>query len=384
MAIKKIQAKTMREALALIKQTFGGDAIILSNKETPTGVEFIVTDNLNSQNAPSIANTGNNSRSHDDNMVVDLQTPGESAVHGLRFELNAIKSLLQEQLAELTWDNNKRKHPIQAMVIRRLIQHGFSAVVSSRIASGLEQDPLGDLWLQVKNKILSALPITNDNNFSNKGLYAFFGQAGVGKTTVIAKLAAQFALKFGADNVAIISTDHDKIAGSAALKIYAKILNIPIRIVENIAQMRDAVTDFKKKHFIMLDTPAVSPTKHEHLRILQSNFPAEYVINKFLVVPANMSIADLERCCEFFQHLNLTGCVITKIDEAISLGAVISSAISQQLPIYYLSDGQKVPDNIHPFSPAKFVEQVLNLHLTSPADDEMIARSMADINLTLV
>ena len=379
MATKKIQAKNVREAMALIKETFGSDAVILSSKDVADGVEFIVTDDFHEQANNVETITKNSSRAVVDNLVIDLKAPSEIAIKALQQEFESLKNLIQEQLSELVWENKKRLYPVQALVVRKLIQLGFSAEVASRISYELTPDqPVNKVWKIVKNKIIKALPVDLICTSMRSGIFIMLGTSGVGKTTVIAKLAAQHALKFGAQNIAIISTDTTKIGSSEALKIYSNILNIPIRVVENAQKMSDALNDFKKKQLILIDTASVSPTDNVGLQATIDILPENSEAKKLLIIPANMQTHDLERTIEFYQAVNISGCVVTKIDETINCGGILSAAINLQLPICYLSTGQKIPDDIHVFSAAKFVGQILSLTLQDETDDSFVARSFAN------
>lgn len=385
MAIKKIQAKSIRDAMTLIKETFGSDAVILSSKDVAEGVEFIVTDEFHEQTNNDSTRAKSRATISADNLVVDLKAPSEVAIRDLKFEFESLKNLIQEQLSELVWEHKKRLHPVQALVVRKLIHLGFSAEVASRIASGLEPDlSIGEVWKIVKNKIITSLPTDVTHNSVKAGVFVMLGSSGVGKTTVIAKLAAQHSLKFGAHDIAIISTDTTKIGAGETLKIYANILNIPIRIVENTCKMRDALNNFKKKQLILIDTPGISPTDINSLQATMNMFPDEYAVEKLLVIPGNMHTQDIERTIEFYQSAGVSGCVLTKVDEAINCGGALSAAINLQLPICYVSTGQKIPDDIQVFSAIKFIGQVLNLTIKDNADESFIARSFSDVKINAV
>jgi flagellar biosynthesis protein FlhF len=365
--------------MILVKEAFGPDAVILSNKDLADGVELIVTDDFYEQPNGNFTKEKNISTSNVDNLVIDLKSPNELALKDLRLEVESLRNLVQEQLSELIWENKKRLYPIQALVVRRLISLGFSAEVATRIASGLETNlSTNDIWKTVKGKIIQSLPGDIKSGAMREGIFAIFGTSGVGKTTVIAKLAAQQALKFGAHNIGIISTDTTKIGASETLKIYANILNIPIRIVENHQSMQDALNDFKKRQLILIDTPGIAPFHTNGLQTIMQMFPDTCNIEKLLIVPANMQCSSLEKIMEFYQSFGIGGCILTKIDESSHFGGALSVVINLQLPIWYVSIGQKIPDDIQIFSATKFVTQILNLDAKDEINDALIARSFAE------
>lgn len=360
MTIKKIQAKNIREAMSLVKETFGVNAVILANKDIADGVELIVTDDFHEQaiTAKETEKLGiNGKKTH---AIVDLKSPSELAVKDLRFEIESLKYLMQEQLSALIWEHNKRLYPVQALAKNKLLEYGVTTEVATRIATDLEKNTnIADIDQVIKNKILQALPVGAKNNTIKKGIFAIMGPSGVGKTTVIAKLAAQYALKFGTHDIAIISADTSKVGANEALKIYANILNIPIRIVDDQQTMQDALNDVKKCQVVLIDTPGVTPLASMKLAEVINVFPKNYAIDKLLVIPANMQVDSLEKTIEYYQTFGMQGFVLTKVDETNNLGGVLSVAIKLQLPIWYITTGQRIPDDLQVFSATKFVNRVL-------------------------
>ena len=211
--------KNIREAMVLVKESFGPDAVILSNKNTEEGVELIITDefyddaNISKEKIEPMAES---------KQIVDLKYPSEIAINELREDFESLKNLIQEQLSELIWEHKKRLYPSQALVIRKLINLGFSTEVASAIGGSLDpNEPNNEIWKTVKNKIIQSLPNVSKNGLQ-KGIAVILGATGSGKTTTVAKLAAQYALKFGAHNVAIISTDTTRIGANEGIKNLCK------------------------------------------------------------------------------------------------------------------------------------------------------------------
>ena len=165
------------------------------------------------------------------------------------------------------------------------------------------------------------------------------------------------------------------------LKIYANILKVPIKVVENQQDMSFALQEFKKKQLILIDTQGVSPSQSDDLKAIIGMLPNDKVVEKLLVIPANIQIESLEKSMEILQEIGITGSVLTKIDEAINVGGALSVAITMQLPIFYVSTGVKIPDDIQAFSANAIIDKVLSSVVNKEKDESTIARFFSDIKV---
>jgi flagellar biosynthesis protein FlhF len=188
------------------------------------------------------------------------------------------------------------------------------------------------------------------------------GPTGVGKTTTIAKLAANFRLK-EKRKVGLITVDTYRIAAVEQLRTYADIIDLPMAVVSTPREMREAVTRMSDLEIILMDTAGRSPrdeVKIQELRALLFEAKADQV---HLVLSAVGGAAGLKRTAEQFSPVGATALVLTKIDEAASLGNVLPLLRSSQLPLSYITDGQNVPDDIQIADQRRLARMVLGMEV---------------------
>src|SRR5690606_32669101 len=177
---------------------------------------------------------------------------------------------------------------------------------------------------------------------------------GVGKTTTLAKLAARAVRRFGPQNVVLITTDTYRIGAHEQLKIYGQILRVPVHVVQDAEQLAQIVRGVSPDSVILIDNVGISQRDRyvaEQAAMLAS---AGREVRRLLVLNAASHGDTLDEVARTYRNdggAQLAGCIITKVDEAARLGAVLDTCIRYQLPVHYVSDGQKVPENLH-FLPA--------------------------------
>lgn len=174
---------------------------------------------------------------------------------------------------------------------------------------------------------------------------ALVGPTGVGKTTTIAKLAANYRLKEGY-RVGLITVDTYRIAAVEQLRTYAEIIDLPMEVVSTPREMRDAVAKMRDFDLVLMDTAGRSPRDDVRIRELRTMLAEAEPNEVHLVLSAASSARSLVAAAEKFIPVGVTAAIVTKIDEATALGNVLSLARRCNLPFSYLTDGQNVPDDI--------------------------------------
>ena len=186
----------------------------------------------------------------------------------------------------------------------------------------------------------------------------FIGPTGVGKTTTMAKLGAIFALREGY-RVAFVTIDTYRIAATEQLKKYAEIMKIPIYVVNDQKEFKEVI-DGEKAEIIMVDTSGRS--HRNELKISEIKNYAdmiEYDFNKILCVSANTRKVDLNNVFKSFDKVNFNSVIVTKVDEATSIGSVVDVADRFKKPISYFTNGQEVPNDIDVADPDKLVNMII-------------------------
>ncbi len=267
----------------------------------------------------------------------------------IRAELASLRNVLQFQLADMQQQHQSRMKPQQRFLNQQMIDMGISAPLARQLVSyAPAQANERESWLYLL-KLLSNRLMTNDDDIlSQKGVVALVGPTGTGKTTTIAKLAAKYAQKYGADQVALITIDTYRIAAYEQLATYGKIIGCPVRKAQSGEQLADLLFQFRGKRLVLVDTAGFSQRDSRLISQLATFQQAGgQTIKNYLVVQGNTQQATLKHIIGAYSSIDIKGCIITKLDECYSLGEVISSVIEAQLPVSYVADGQQVPEDIH-------------------------------------
>lgn len=266
----------------------------------------------------------------------------------MRSEMASIRRLLEHQLSGLMWQEVERREPMRAMMIKRLEKMGLSAELADQLACYIPEDVQPHkAWSSLLQLLADQIITTDDCILETGGVVALLGPTGVGKTTTIAKLAARAAMDFGPNEIALVTTDTYRIGAHEQLATYGRILGCPVRVAKDAEELADILHQLRHRRLVLLDTAGMGQRDlrlQEQLDTLMHNSGSQ--IRSFLVLPATSQRRVLHETIEHFRRIPLSGCVLTKLDETLSLGEVISVTLESALPIAYLADGQRVPEDI--------------------------------------
>jgi flagellar biosynthesis protein FlhF len=187
---------------------------------------------------------------------------------------------------------------------------------------------------------------------------ALVGATGVGKTTTIAKLAANFRLRSGI-KLGLVTVDTYRVAAVEQLRTYAEIIDLPMKVVTNPLEMRRALDELAGLDLVLIDTAGRSPKDELQIQELKSLLAEAHVDEVHLVLSMTSSRQSLEAAADKFKAAGITAVILTKLDEASGMGAVMSLARRVELPISYLTAGQAVPDDIEPAHPRRIARLIL-------------------------
>ena len=178
------------------------------------------------------------------------------------------------------------------------------------------------------------------------GVYALVGPTGVGKTTTTAKLAARCVVRYGADRLALLTTDGYRIGAHEQLRIYGRILGVPVFTVRDGDDLRRTLADLRDKHMILIDTVGMSQRDRmvaEQAALLSRSGQ----VNRLLLLNAGARGDLLDDVVRAYAGENLTGCILTKVDEAPSLAPALDCIVRNGLTLAYVANGQRVPEDLH-------------------------------------
>ena len=286
---------------------------------------------------------------------IAAQAESSPKVEKLLSEISEVKHLLQSHVAGSFWGNIAQENTQITEVVKHLLNSGFSPKLVTEIAQNLPEN-LSTLHLlkNAREQVKCMLKTSRAFDiFDRGGVFAFIGPTGVGKTTTVAKIAARCVLRYGRNQVALLTTDTYRIGAQEQLKTFAKILGLSVTAVRDSEDLAAKIKDFSNRKIILLDTAGVS--QRDTLMVEQSHL-LEHGSSKARRILVMSSTTDLRTQEEVInlhnqamQNTNgekLDSVIITKIDEAAHLAPVIDSVIRHDLSILFVSNGQRVPEDL--------------------------------------
>ncbi|MDE1461519.1 flagellar biosynthesis protein FlhF [Spartinivicinus poritis] len=396
MTIKRYFAADMRQAMRLVKNDLGLDATILNQQKVAGGVEVLATLELSQPTRPpgpvtpepllneekqqlrvainqakQVINRAQQGSATTTDVNLQLRsTPGlksvsktdstmtaTSVVHpnvtdhqfsALQNEVSGMRALLEQQLGQLGWLKYCKQNPAKAQLWKKLQAIGFSGHYCQQLLANLPLQQQGlDAWRNLLANIVKKLPVTSKDITDQGGIFACVGPTGAGKTTTIGKLATRYALKHGTDKLALVTMDTFRIGATDQIKTLGKILNVPVKVVEDGQQLQTVLDSFQKKSLVLIDTAGLNhqdPKLQLQLSILNQVRP---MVRGLLVLSTTSQQQVLQVAYNTYSQTRLVGGVLTKLDEASRLGEAIELLMDKHLAVSYVTDGQRIPDDIH-------------------------------------
>ncbi|KQB02620.1 flagellar biosynthesis protein FlhF [Vibrio metoecus] len=306
----------------------------------------------------------------------DRNTPDEptvavSELESMREEMTSIRRLLEHQVSGLMWQEVERREPLRAMLIKRLERMGVSLEMADQLACYIpEETPPPKAWKALLGLVSDQIPVIKHDILKRGGVVALLGPTGVGKTTTVAKLAARAAMEYGSDNVALVTTDTYRIGAHEQLSIYGRIMGCPVRVAKDSNELADVIYQLRNRRLILVDTAGMGQRDvrlSEQLDTLMQE--SGETIHSYLVLPATAQRKVLQETIEHFRRIPLSGCIMTKLDECLSLGEFVSVVVQNALPVAYIANGQRVPEDIVIAQP-KYMVAKANELLEKSTEDE--------------
>ena len=261
-------------------------------------------------------------------------------------EIKAMHSMLQKQIETLSWNNVQQRDPQRAGLLRRMLNAGFSTLLARQLLDKMPAgNEKGEFWIKQVLKRNVRVAGAADDIVVKGGVYALIGPTGVGKTTTTAKLAARAVVRYGADKVALLTTDSYRIGAYEQLKIYGKILGVAVHAVKGADDLRLTLAALRHKHLVLIDTVGMGQ-RDERVTEQSEMFDAAGV-QRLLVLNATSGGETLEDVVRMYHSNKVIGCIATKLDEAINLGAVLDVVVRHRLVMYFMANGQRVPEDLH-------------------------------------
>lgn len=339
MNIKRYAANDMRTAIRRIRDELGADAVILSSHQTDDGVEIVAAVDYDEEAeevfpAPAPVLPG----------AADQET-----VNGLKQEMSSLRFLLESQLSQLAWNDRTRRSPLQAQAMRNLSGLGIAPrLVANFIEEIGEIKDYKDAWQTPLQLLSKRIPVLPEAELADRGVIAIAGPTGAGKTTTVARIAARHTLTHGRGKLALVCADNVRVGARDQLRAYGQILGAPVYVAADSAELQATLRSLSRTRLVLVDTAGIGHRDALFAEQTACLRDETLDLRSYLALPANAQPEALLEIIDAFSGIKPAGCVLTKIDEAASLGGAISAVIERQLPLAWLCNGQRVPDDMYP------------------------------------
>jgi flagellar biosynthesis protein FlhF len=293
-------------------------------------------------------------------------------------ELKTLRRMLETQLAQLAWNDLTRRAPVHVEILRELTEIGISTDLSDYILKQLpDKVELGFARRFAIAGLSQYLPVTGDRWLENGGRVAFIGATGVGKTTTLAKLAVRWVLRHGPRDLALVGCDTVRIGAQDQIQSLGQLLGVPVYTPENFESLPTLLSRLgERQRLILIDTPGSSLRDAQLAGRLGVLSTSASQLETALVLSGSTQAGAIEETVKRFAPANPACCVLTKLDEAASLGGALSVLIRARLPVSYVSEGQRVPEDLRPARALELVSTAVRLAKVSgaTADEDLLRR----------
>jgi flagellar biosynthesis protein FlhF len=279
-------------------------------------------------------------------------------------EMRLLRGMVEGQLAGFAWGDITRREPVRAEIMKQLLAAGLSTALARQLLDSLPSgNDLDRAQRQLKATLAHNIHIVDSGNdiLDQGGVYALVGPTGVGKTTTVAKLAARAVLKHGAAKVALVSTDTYRIGAQDQLRIYGRILGTPVFSVRDEDDLTLTLADLGKRHLVFIDTVGMNQRDKRVAEQIAFLSGEDRGVRRILLLGAPCQGVTLEEVVRAYSGPGLIGCILTKIDEALSYGPLLDVVVRHQLAVHYVTNGQRVPEDLHLANALYLVDRAFRL-----------------------
>jgi flagellar biosynthesis protein FlhF len=412
MKIKHYRAVDMRTALREVRDAQGPDAVILSSRRVPDGVEVVAAVDYETDGAvdtygreaevvqplehraaaarapvaTSAQRPAPQAREDFSGLAKRFAATKSEAIHDsppdVNEELRTLRQMLETQLATLAWNDLSRRAPIQTELLKQLTKLGLGADLAGELVAQMP----ARLELSEANRLALAqlsrrINVIEERWLDVGGVVAMVGPTGVGKTTLVAKLAARWVLRHGPRDLALISCDSVRIGAQEQIHTLGRLLGVPAYAIDGPAELPSLLAHLADKRLVLIDTAGLSQRDARLANELTILAEASDRIETTLVLSAAAQAGAIEEAMQRFAPARASSCVVTKLDEATSLGGMISTLIRSKLPLAYVSDGQRVPEDLNPARAHQLIARAVDLARKSGAtpDEDLLQRRFGGV-----
>jgi flagellar biosynthesis protein FlhF len=351
MRIKKFTAKNYADALEQVKREFGEDALIMSTRSIKPESPF---------SGRSVANKVEITAAIEFEEPVSIEE---------KLDLNEgdgldIKSLIFNLLSEKGQSQALGLKSSQFKTYSHLVENGLDEQLASKILkksiSENDENPAKEK-VRAKNLMKKVIPYEGEINLGNDGpkMVAFVGPTGVGKTTTIAKVAADYAIRKN-KKVALVSLDTYRLGAVDQLQIYGDIMQVPVEVAGNKNELREIVKKHSDKDLILIDTTGRSHRDKDYSWQLKAIFDAVGGVETHLVLSVTAQENLFSMTYQQFLPIGVDRVLFTKLDEGLNFGSLFNFSVRNRVPLSYFTSGQNVPEDLEVAAPDKVISLIFN------------------------
>jgi flagellar biosynthesis protein FlhF len=311
----------------------------------------------------------------------------DARLERLATELSDVKAMLASRLATDAWSDLQRRSPVRAQAMRALLNAGFSPRLCSALVEAAPDAADADALLGEIERAVAARLRTLDATrlLDEGGVFAFIGPTGVGKTTTLAKVAARCVMRLGRSRVALLTTDTFRVGAQEQLRVFARILGLSVAAPRDSEDLASRLGGPSRRQVVLLDTAGVGQRDAllaEQTRLIRDGCEQ---VRRVLVMSATTNLRTLEDVIAAHGRADgdgtLLGAIVTKLDEAQTLAPVVDCLIRHDLPVLFLANGQRVPEDLYPPSAAYLANRAVRGRVSSAegdVPDELVPQLIAD------
>ncbi|MFA5183100.1 MAG: flagellar biosynthesis protein FlhF [Syntrophales bacterium] len=384
MQIKRYEVSKIQDAMQQIKNDLGTEAIILSTKtiknSIPQKIEVIAAVDITELNSQIPGHEWCNSQEGErtngscglppgdlNHQYAEIQLLLEKMgpVSDIREELKSLKDNVELLVDVIGLARFRQESEHLAKIYQTLTYNGISKVKTCHIIDKMRKAQLPERekdyasCLKLAESIIASSLTRGDGISKTRRIKAFIGPTGVGKTTTLAKLAASYCVD-KRKKVGLITTDTFRIAAVEQLKIYAKIIDVPLQVATSKSTFEKSLKALSEADVILVDTAGRSPNDSEYMKNIYETFSENQEAEINLLLSPSMAREHLLEMENYYRLTKYDNLILTKVDECSRYGVIYDLVRHAGKPVGYLTNGQNVPQDIESATPEKLAKLILN------------------------
>lgn len=373
MRVERFQEDNMRMAMAKVRAELGKDAVLISSRRVGGRTEVMAASDYDPEQLEteikrlSAEKYSHASKKNSKDFVFEILSEEKGKITedmpsllDMQDELGRLRKLFEGELAQLAWRDAGNQQPNRLALLTRLETVGISRDIGSKMMEKIL--PCEDLelgWRRTVRMLGRVIRVSKHDLLNEGGVIAMLGSTGVGKTTTAAKIAAQFALLHGRNQVGFITTDRVRAGGQEQLISLGSSLGVPVQVANSRREMQRTLESFSERKLVIIDTAGISQRDTNLVKQVEALTNADVKIHPYLVLPATAQESVIDETIKAYSSIDLVAAIITKTDENGSIGPVMSGLIRHRLAAAFIGNGQRIPEDLMPAQAINFINNIV-------------------------